>query len=338
MRTATFKSVFEGLSWSVSQDPADLQADDEQKLLEAFNRRVIEGVEHEFFAELMRYERRAFRPEYDAATAYTAGTEVYYPAADAYYQALRATTGNAPATESGGEWTADSAYWAECAASYSADDWEDGVTYAAGDEVRNPADGEYYSCHTAHTAGGSFDATKFGRLTPFARTIDLDQDGETPIGEVWRVTLRDPRVHPDNPGTLGFDTRGSSIVVRGCWTSRPWVSFRIRPPQFTRTEYVAETAYAVGDLVYDDTTGECYKSLVDSNTGNAVTDATKWELVEFPAILRRWVLAAAKADFIGADGQPDAQKLGEAYNQLSQADDVATTGQGQIERATARSY
>lgn len=341
MRTYSFKRLFEDIAYGVRLDPTNLQATDEQGIVATINRRTAEGVEHEYFAELMRYERRRYRPAYAGATAYAAGAEIYDPASDAYYQALRAATGQAPATSSGGGWVVNSAYWHPAQPAYSGEDWATGLELAAGDVVRNPANGEYYGCHTAHTAGGSFDGTKFGLLTPFIRSIDLAQADETPMGEVWRVTLRDPRIHPLNPGELKFSTRGSAIVLSGsCAPTQSWVSFRIRPPIFTREEYDSGAAYDAGDIVYVDALGECYEALetIDTGSNSPADQPAKWAVVEFPYILRRFVEAAAKAEIIGADGQPDAQKLQEAYAQLSQADDVATTGQGQHERATARGY
>ncbi|HYD00305.1 MAG TPA: hypothetical protein VEB22_03695 [Phycisphaerales bacterium] len=343
MRTVTFRSVLDGIAKSLGLDAANLQASDLVGHEEDINERVREGWEHEFWSELTPVERRAFRPDYAAGTAYTAGTEVYFPAADTYYQALRATTGNAPATESGGVWTVNAAYWAESKSTYSGDDWETGLAIAQGDTVRNPSDGEYYACHTAHTAGVTFDATKFGLLTPFARTIELDQTGETPIGEVKRVCRRDPRVYRQNPGELRWTTTESVIVVEAGSPSRVWVEFRLRPAVFTTTEHNIALDYSADDLVYLEDPGECYKALDDvpaSSSSLPSDDTANWEKIDFPYILAAFVKRAVKADALRRDGQEaEADRLEAlAREKLSQTDDVALVSQGQTFRASARTY
>jgi hypothetical protein len=67
-----------------------------------------------------------------------------------------------------------------------------------GDKARNPSDDVMYQCFTAHTAGATFDATKFGALKSFDRYIAYEQTQAgvalTPMDEVKMVTQRNPRV------------------------------------------------------------------------------------------------------------------------------------------------
>jgi hypothetical protein len=61
---------------------------------------------HYWWPELMRCDLRYYRADYDNATAYVVGAEVYYPTTGKYYEATDATTGNLPT---------DTDYWDELA-------------------------------------------------------------------------------------------------------------------------------------------------------------------------------------------------------------------------------
>jgi hypothetical protein len=49
--------------------------------------------------------------------------------------------------------------------------------------------------------------------------------------------------------------------------------------------YAGGTTYARYDAVYDSSTKLVYRSLIDSNIGNALSDATKWEPIASPSTL-----------------------------------------------------
>jgi hypothetical protein len=63
------------------------------------SRRAQEQWDHWWWNQLMHAEERFYRLEYDAATNYTAGGQVYYATTGGYYTALQASTGNAPTNE-----------------------------------------------------------------------------------------------------------------------------------------------------------------------------------------------------------------------------------------------
>ena len=363
MRTLTFQSVLEdiGGALGIEVGAAAWTAAMQAKALASLYRRVRQAWAHEFWDELTPVELRAYRLPYASGTTYaaptlTAASEVYDPPSDAYYQALRATTGNAPTTLSGGVWTVNAAYWALCTTNPGAPaDWLTGTVYAVGAQVRNPADGRAYQCHTAHTAGGSFDATKFGVLTPFRQYIARDQAGQTPIGEVDMVSAYDPRVASgstgrfaaggvpyaaaNGPGRIDFRMSADGIVPVTT-RSRVWVRFRLPPSVFTLALYNNATTYAVGALVYDkDATGECYRAIA-STTGNAVTDPAHWAVVPFPMILAEMVTHGVAADLYRGEGQPAeaAEEDSLALGALARADDEQFASQGQFSTAQARTY
>jgi hypothetical protein len=345
MRTATFASVLEAIATAVGLEitGSAFNASFKAKCLPAINRRLRAAWSHDFWDEITPVERRAYRAAYAAGTAYaaptlTAASEVYDPASDAYYQALKDTTGHAPATLTAGVYVVNGAYWAACADDYEPTDWLDATVYAVGDQVRNPADGRAYQCHTAHTAATALDATKFGVLTPFRRYVSRTQSGFTAIGEIDSVTARDPRIKGGSPGRIPFELSNEGIVPRTTLT-RVWVRFRRVPSVFTLTAYGVGTAYTAGARVYDAGTGECYLALAAS-TGVAVTDTTKWELIPFPEIFVDLVTHGVAADLYRGEGQDNAANSEQALatDALATATDEQFASQGQFSTAQVNTY
>ncbi len=346
MRTVTFLSVYAGAADVAGLDLADLSADQLASIVRKINRRTLKGWKYDKFPELCPIERRLYRAEYNNATAYVAPTatapvEVFFTASGKYYQALKATTGNPPATLTSGAYVLDKAHWAECAANYSGSDWAASTAYVLGTVVRNPDDGRYYACHTAHTSGGTFDATKFGILTPFAAYISLDQTGQTPIGEVIRLTQNDPRVTPTTPGVILHSVRAEGIVpIVANPPVSVWLEFRRRVPVFTSAVWSNVTAYVTDDLVYLPATGECYQALQSGTGQNPATATTYWRKIDFPQVLANFVTRAAGSDILRSDGQTqkaDAEQ-GQAYAELNDDRTVEVDNQVQPRSIGVETY
>lgn len=262
---------------------------------------------------------RRFRQPWASGTAYGAPTasaavEVFHVRSRKYAQSLvAANTGNAPFNDSGVE---NSAYWAECRAAYTGNDYAAGP-FTVGTIVRNPDDDRFYQCHTAHNGGAALDATKFGILTPFRRSLDYEQSWEeTPIGTVRAIWPQDPRVCPGG-ADLEF-TLADAIYVTGC-EAEVWPEFLERPPTWTGDAWANGTTYAADAQVYDSDTGDFYRSLAGGNQGNPVTDTTRWERIDFPWVLREPVAHGVFAELLAGDEQEeraivarrDAMKLAE---------------------------
>lgn len=69
------------------------------------------------------------------------------------------------------------------------------------------------------------------------------------------------------------------LMMPTVWTDALVIASNITEPDTGEVVYNPATTYAAGDLVYMAATHKRYKSRVASNTGNAVTDDTKWQWV-----------------------------------------------------------
>jgi hypothetical protein len=303
-RRVTYLSVLERIASYLGE--ADGLSTEDKALAESrINLCFRLGYEHYFHPDITAIEERTFRPLYDAAenvaapTA-TAAVERYYPPTDSYYQTLVAQSpaAQAPATGSGGSYEENSAYWAACAASYSGDDHADATAYSVGTIVRNPANRRYYQCHTAHTsASATLDATKFGILTPFVRSLDYAQAGETEIGECKFIWDADPRYGFARRMNLGrgpdFWTRQDYLQVLGT-ANVVYPEFRPPCPVFSGATRSDTATYSAGDQKYDSATGDYWIALESISAGQSpTTHPAKWERVVFPYYLAEYVAQSA---------------------------------------------
>ncbi len=298
--------------WLGSQ--GDFSAQDESTARTFINTWAQQLWEESWWPEWKLTEERTFRPAWAVATIYgapsaTAAVEVYHVRTRKYAQSLRSgNVGNIPFTDSGVE---NSAYWAESQSSYTGNDYAAG-DFSVGTIVRNPEDARFYQCHTAHSGGATLDATKFGILTAFRRSIDYEQTGETEIGTVRAVWDRDPQVYFGAADELEFDLADKIYVTGGSDNGAVWLEFLRRPPVWTGDAWSADTAYAIDDQVYDSGEGDFFKSLQGSNTNHAVTDAAYWERIEFPWVLRDAVAQGAYAEMLRGSGELESAAVEEA--------------------------
>lgn len=315
MRSIAYAAVLTQVYSLLNLLAADVTAGDKVKIGAFIQRRAREAFQKHWWAETMRSEERWFRPFYAAGAAYaaptaTAASEVYHAGSKGYYQALRATTGNAPATLSGGSWTVNTAYWAPVADNYASADWADATAYAVGDTVRSIDDARFYRCHTAHTSSGSLDATKFGLLTEWIPSVSLAQTGKTEIGLVRGCYLDNPE-RVSIPRRLKSGLGSAGVLLLDNTTVSTYVWFQTVPPILTGADYAAGTAYAVGTVMYYSTgtagyEGDFWKCLATTTAGQTPeTHAAKWERQEIPEALRDAIAHAAFSDYlrpVGKDG------------------------------------
>jgi hypothetical protein len=352
MRTLTFKSTLWNATRLLGLDPVrDLNANLAGRLTDYINNAMQDAWRYAEWPEWILTEQRWFRPKYSASEAVaptaTAPVERYHIASDAYYQALQNSTGQAPATlQADGSYLENSAYWAVCAAQYCANDWAAGTVFGVGlasglpYQCRNPEDGLYYQCITAHTAGGTFDATMFGVLTAFQKFVDYNQTGQTPIWVAPSVCAfqRDPRVYACNPWpvTTGRNDRGITFAADA--PNVIWLKFFSTPPQFTSTLYSAALAYPAGTTIYDAAgTGDCWTSNTTTTPGQSPTSTQGvWTKVPMPFVLNTYLARRAMADALIDQKQTSRATIerARADDDLEEEVDFALAGQGIYESAT----
>jgi hypothetical protein len=343
MRTVTFQSVLEAVARRLGMNPKrDLTLDRSRTIASYIQERMIEGWKFDFWSEWSPTEQRSFRKGWVLNDFAQAGDEVLFIPDGNYYQALQtqALGTQAPALLSGSSYVENSAWWARSASQYSASDWVSGATYAVGQQVRNLVDGSPYQCISAHTAGGTFDATKWGVLKAFSWTIDYQQQGANAIDAVKGVYRRDPRVFKNRAGELPFALNENGVQVGSRMATPPstvWMTFRLPPPIYTAEAWVSGQAYDEGDVVYYQ--GDCYLSLIGNNTG-PVESVSNWSLQPVPATLASWVKRAAAGDSQGDQKQTDrkAADLEEGHEELSDVWDREMAAQGQFESAVVATY
>ncbi len=98
---------------------------------------------------------------------------------------------------------------------------------------------------------------------------------------VWSADPR-PTTAPGNVSqACGIPIR--SLDQDGIWLSdspnssgQVFVFYIPRVPEFTHVPVVSMTTYALDDLVYDSSTGDCFRAL-GAYAGSTILDATKWE-------------------------------------------------------------
>lgn len=360
----SFKSVIDEVLAFAGQAGSQISATQNLQLGGFINSRLKDWAWIAWqWPETTLVELRRYRLAYNAATAYSAPTatapqEVFFPPTGLYYQALKATTGNAPATLVSGAYATNDAYWAIAAGPYSGDDWLASTVYAVTDIVREPSNGRFYQCHTAHTSAGSFDATKFGILTQFDPYVSKTQAGETEIGEFLGLYLDDPRLFKRPRRVVhAIDGQGAHVLTAPHSVSNRcnadfavpnelYVKFRIPCPEFRGETFdVLETYVANADVVYfagatTDLEGDFWRCVTNTSAGESpATAAAKWERLEFPAWLRTPVARRAFADWLRYGAQREAARAEDqaADDSLFQAQIQfgAMQGQGLTWRKTA---
>lgn len=226
--------------------------------------------------------------------------------------------------------------------SYSADLWASGKVFAVADQTLNPNDGRYYQCIGAHTAGATFDATKFGILTPFVRSIDYEQAGKTPLGEVRFIWDRNPETNRYAQKMM-FRLRPDFVQVQGT-ANVVWVEFRRRPNVYTTVLWSASATYTAGATIYDPATGDCWTANTTTTAGENPTSApAKWDKVEFPYLFAEYTALSAYASLVNREEQAEANgpenfslQLAAGYPLLQLELDKIERQQGQVRQLNVR--
>jgi hypothetical protein len=313
MLTVDFQDILENAAGFCGLDRDNLAASEFADLRNLANNRLRYAWAFRPWDDLERTEERFFRDIWTTGDV-TAGDELYHFGAEKYVVALVNSTNEEPFTYADDEWTLNSAYYAELEREYEGDDWEASTAYAIGDVVRRLSDGRFYACHTPHTSGATFDATKFGLLPPFDRYVDFEQTGKTAFNEVLQVTDKDPRNFGDarevewrrsNNGIQILEERNSV-----------WIQYWVRVPQLKGSAFDASAIYTAGRQVYyanaaTNFRGNFYTCLATTSAGQSPeSTAAKWSVIELPRVLQAFVENGIAADWWVTDEPRTANHYG----------------------------
>lgn len=216
-----------------------------------------------------------------------------------------------------------------------ADDYDSTVSYEADAVVWSPDDGKYYKAKTSSLGESLSDENYWEETADIDRIIPLEQVGKTSFGEILEVYAEDPETK-ENPLKVSWLETRKGIRVYDI-VKTVWVRFQLWPAVFTSEAWLPSVDYSVGDLVYNSTTGECYKAkVVNSNTDTL--DSAIWEKIDFPEVLSAIVKRAAFSDVLREEGQPDKATIEEqvAEDLFIQETDRYTLRRGATSRFTAR--
>lgn len=279
-----------------------------------------DGWQYYPWPQLTTLEYRRYRPAYSAAENVVAGDERFFIQEQKYYQALVAQSPAAeePADALGVE---NSAYWAESKAGYVADDYVAGAGYDPGDQVYYPTTGRWYQNHTATVGNPPTHTGHWGVLTEFDQYVLFEQAGKTVIGSVDDVFSRHPVRDRRNAVRLSYRLEDDRVAVLEDIPA-VWLELRGRCPRFTGDAYASASTYVSGDQVYYEATGQGDFWIANQNVAVAetpVTDPAKWDRVEVPRFLQRYLVAAiydALRVQYNKPGRPDRAEFPTAYTHL----------------------
>lgn len=146
---------------------------------------------------------------------------------------------------------------------------------------------------------------------------NIDNYAEHDLFSISKYDPRDKR-YP-HFYTYSVDANGINIINDLATTDTVWLKYRQAWYPFKGTAYSATTTYSIGDMAYDSTTGDYYRSLSNSNIGNLVTDTSKWERREIPAFLFEFTKLSALAELREAEGQGEKSTMlkGKAWRSMT---------------------
>jgi hypothetical protein len=246
MRATTYQTVEQGVCDLIGWDSDNLSSGEFHQLKRAVSQ-ALEQVWRDFaWPGLCVIERRQYAATY-ASGNYTAGDQVYFPATDAYYEATQNSSGEDPEILSGDTYSLNLEYWSELARSYSADDWDDGTAYDAGDTVAYGPTGLVYVAIAPVSAGTVPTNTSYWYpLTEFVPHVDLVESGYTSIGDVLGAYATDPRKFP-GAAPVSFRLVPEGVGFLDGATPRPWLHYLKRPHRFTGDDWDAAVSYTAAE-------------------------------------------------------------------------------------------
>jgi hypothetical protein len=168
--------------------------------------------------------------------------------------------------------------------------------------------------------------------------ISFYQSGATPIGAVAAVYANNPIGYGISQKLQFVSTDDNIVIIDEAYTSGPvYVEFALPVPSFTSSAFSASASYSKGDLVYYNTTGDCYEAL-QATTSNLPTNADFWLRHRIPSFLADYIKFYSIAETLAEDGQYDKSQFQfvRAEGVLMQRMDDAWLRKGQVRTYSAR--
>ena len=122
--------------------------------------------------------------------------------------------------------------------------------------------------------------------------------------DLFHIFKYDPKdkAYPE-PYRYFVDASGINILPDLASTGIIYPKWRYPWYAFEGIEYAAGTTYSIGDMAYSSAIGDYHRSIIDNNTGNAVTDTASWDRREIPGFLYEFIKLQALSELREAEGQ-----------------------------------
>jgi hypothetical protein len=309
MVAVDYITLLQGAATLAGLDPNFISSGEQEVFQRALQKRLQTIWDHEAWPDVMRIEKRRYKPLYIGSEPYTFGEMVFYAPTGKYYQVLTASQmGLPPATADG---ATDFTRWAECKADPDASTPIRSATaaYKPGDHVYEPTEDASYQCTQAHsgqTPAG--DVTPYwSRLLPFEFTVPYEQEGETKLGTILEVWDKHPLIYYTANRLEYVLTQDGVRVPRG--PSVVWVDFRMRCPLWTGKLFDPARAYMQGEQVYFSSQalpGNFYNCMAGTSAGQDPESTPEaWSRSLVPQVFQRYLERGAYADWLISEGEND---------------------------------
>jgi hypothetical protein len=164
--------------------------------------------------------------------------------------------------------------------------------------------------------------------------IYLASPGATVIGDITAVWDADPSGLTNKLRyTLATDRL---LITDTAYSGGPvWVEFTLPQPEFGMSDYDTEVTYYPGAIVYHTPTGDCYKTIRESQGEPPGSDA--WQKQAIPHFLADYIKERVIGDMLLAADQPQraAYQLTRAEGILVRKMDDAWLRKGEVRRYSA---
>jgi hypothetical protein len=179
-------------------------------------------------------------------------------------------------------------------------DWVAETTYRTGDKVWHE-DAYWKSLADGNIGHEPADGSEYWGEpgADWRRIVNFRQSGQYEIGSVdlrYCMFEEDPLLARNPMPIAGVRIYGNGLLAPPEAPDEPWVRYRPPAPRVSWTEWVAGTAYSIGDLAYVTSAGVCYRANAATTGQNPPDNPTVWIPVQFPEFLRRYVVIGAYAD------------------------------------------